>query len=51
MLISRVVHMLTAIGFNDEPMSRAGEIDDKFADRVLPTETITRQAPITQDRP
>ena len=45
------VGMLTAISFNDEMMLGAGKIDDEIPDRMLSAKPITRQAPITQNRP
>jgi hypothetical protein len=49
--ISLTTRMLRAIGLDYQAVLRAGEIDDEFAYRVLPTKPVTRQTPITQDRP
>jgi hypothetical protein len=50
-LISLAVCVLPAVGFDNQAVLRASEIDDEFTYWVLPTKTITRQTPIAQDRP
>lgn len=46
-----VVRMLTAIGFNDEPMLQAHEIDDVSADGPLAPELVTGHSPVAKYRP
>jgi hypothetical protein len=43
--------VLPAVGFNDQTVSGAREIDDKTVDRMLTSELVPRQAPAAQREP
>jgi hypothetical protein len=43
--------MLPVIGFDDELVLCAGEIDDEFADRVLAAKPVASQTAVAQNRP
>jgi hypothetical protein len=43
--------VLAAVGFDYQPMLRAGEINDEVADRMLPAKPVTGQTAIAQNRP
>ena len=43
--------MLAAIGFNNQFQFRAGEVRDKWSDRNLALEFVSRQAAIAQEIP
>jgi hypothetical protein len=46
--IGLVVVVLTAVGFNDQAMTGAGEIGDVPADRVLSTKAVAAQAAVAE---
>src|SRR5262249_48372739 len=46
-----VLAVLASIGFNDEPMLGAGEVDDERADGMLPPEAIAGEPSRTQVSP
>ena len=49
--IHRRVHVLSAIGFDHEAYLEAGEIDDKWTDRILAAEPVFIHAAKPEDRP
>ena len=49
--IARRSSVLAAVDFDDETPFQADEIDDAWADRALPPETMTRQLPVPEMSP
>jgi hypothetical protein len=49
--ISLAVRMLAAVGFDDQAVPRAGEIDDERSDRKLPAKAVAAQSAVAQYRP
>jgi len=43
--------MLAAVDFDDQAMPSAGEVSDEIPDRVLPPESVTGQAAVSQNGP
>jgi hypothetical protein len=46
-----IISMLSAIGFDDQAMPRAGKVDNEMPDRELSTESVATEPAVAQRQP